>query len=103
MSAMLGRLPPNTSLVSSRPDYDDGVDSGAANEWARELGPMLPPEDLRTLLGEDGSERLGDLVAQRRLIGLRDGAGRLVVPAFQFRDGRVMPELVAAFWMVADT
>lgn len=70
--------------------------------WEHELGPMLSSADVRELLGDISRQRVDELLRARRLIGLRDSAGRRRFPAFQFRDGRALEALVAAYWVVAD-
>jgi hypothetical protein len=40
---------------------------------------------VRELLGDVSRQRVGELLRERRLIGLRDRAGRRRFPAFQFR------------------
>lgn len=70
--------------------------------WEHELGPLLSSADVRELLGDISRQRVDELLRARRLIGLRDSAGRRRFPAFQFRDGRALEALAAAYWMVAD-
>jgi hypothetical protein len=70
--------------------------------WEHELGPLLSSADVRELLGDISRQRVDELLRARRLIGLRDSAGRRRFPAFQFRDGRALEALVAAYWVVAD-
>lgn len=53
------------------------------------------------MLGDVSRQRVDELLRAHRLIGLRDGAGRRRFPTFQFRDGRPLEPLVAAFWTVA--
>ncbi|MCP9490080.1 MAG: hypothetical protein MSC31_09425 [Solirubrobacteraceae bacterium MAG38_C4-C5] len=70
--------------------------------WEHELGPLLSSADVRELLGDLSRQRVDELLRARRLIGLRDSAGRRRFPAFQFRDGRALEGLVSAYWVVAD-
>ena len=70
--------------------------------WEHELGPLLSSADVRELLGDISRQRVEELLRARRLIGLRDSAGRRRFPAFQFRDGRALEALVAAYWVVGD-
>ena len=70
--------------------------------WEHELGPLLSSADVRELLGDISRQRVDELLRARRLIGLRDSAGRRRFPAFQFRDGRALEALVSAYWLVAD-
>lgn len=70
--------------------------------WEHELGPLLSSADVRELLGDISRQRVDELLRARRLIGLRDSAGRRRFPTFQFRDGRALEALVAAYWLVAD-
>ena len=76
----------------------------AASElaWESELGPLLSSAQARELLGAVSRQRVDELLRARRLIGLLDGAGRRRFPAFQFRDGRPLEPLIAAFWLLAD-
>lgn len=70
--------------------------------WEYELGPLLSSAAVRELLGDVSRQRVDELLRARRLIGLRDSTGRRRFPAFQFRDGRALEALAAAYWMVAD-
>jgi hypothetical protein len=54
------------------------------------------------MLGVASDEVVEDMLGERRLIGLRDSAGRLRFPRFQALDGRPLEPLVAAFWEIAD-
>ncbi|WP_028061157.1 hypothetical protein [Candidatus Solirubrobacter pratensis] len=56
---------------------------------------------MRELL-DASDERLNELREGHRLIVLRDGAGRMLVPAFQFDDGDTpLAPLIEAFWTLA--
>lgn len=76
--------------------------AAAAQTWENELGPLLSSAQVRELLGGVSRQRVDELFRARRLIGLRDGAGRRRFPSFQFHDGRPLEPLVAAYWTVAD-
>jgi transposase-like protein len=76
--------------------------AASSQAWEDELGPLLTSTQVRELLGNISRQRVDELLRARRLIGLRDRAGRRQFPAFQFRDGRPLEALVAAFWTVAD-
>lgn len=69
--------------------------------WEDEIGPLLSTADVRELLGDVSRQRVSGLLDEHRLVGLRDQGGRLRFPAFQFKDGRPIEALVAAFWTVA--
>jgi hypothetical protein len=76
--------------------------AAAGQAWESELGPFLASAQVRELLGDVSRQRVDELLRARRLIGLRDNAGRRRFPTFQFRDGRPLEPLIAAFWTVAD-
>lgn len=78
-----------------------GMLAAAAQVWENELGPLLSSAQVRGLLGDVSRQRVDELLRARRLVGLRDSAGRRRFPTFQFRDGRPLEPLVAAFWTVA--
>jgi hypothetical protein len=75
----------------------------ADEAWENELGPLLSSAQVRTLVGGVSRQRVDELLRSRRLIGLRDTAGKRRFPAFQFHDGQPLAPLVAAYWTVADT
>jgi hypothetical protein len=79
-----------------------GMLAAAAEAWENELGPLLSSAQVRELLGDVSRQRVDELLRSRRLIGLRDSAGRRQFPTFQFHDGRPLAPLVAAYWTVAD-
>jgi hypothetical protein len=70
--------------------------------WEDELGPLMTSTEVRELLGDVSRQRVAELLRDRRLIGMRDAAGRRRFPVFQFHDGRPLEALVAAYWTVAD-
>jgi hypothetical protein len=74
----------------------------AAQAWEDELGALLSSADVRKLLGGVSRQRVDELLRARRLVGLRDSAGRRRFPLFQFLDGRPLRPLVSAYWTVAD-
>ncbi len=80
-----------------------GMLAAAAQVWAHELGPLLSSAQVRAMLGDVSRQRIDELLRAHRLIGLRDSTGRRRFPTFQFRDGRPLEPLVAAFWTVAGT
>ena len=76
--------------------------AAADHAWEGELGPLLETAQVATLLRGVSRQRVSELARGHRLIVLRDSAGRLRFPAFQFHDGRAMPALVVAFWALAE-
>lgn len=76
----------------------------AASEyvWPEHLGPLFPTTMVRDLLGGVTRQRVNELWSAHRLIGLADHSGRRQFPAFQFRAGRTLELLIAAFWIVHD-
>jgi hypothetical protein len=76
--------------------------AAAGQAWENELGPLLTSAQVRELLHDVSRQRVDELLRSRRLIGLRDSAGRRRFPSFQFSDGRPVEPLVAAFWTLAD-
>jgi hypothetical protein len=76
--------------------------AAAGQVWENELGPLLTSSEVRELLGDVSRQRVDELLRARRLIGLRDQGGRRRFPSFQFRDGRPLAPLIAAYWTVAD-
>lgn len=79
-----------------------GMLAAAAQAWEGELGPVLSSAQVRELLGDVSRQRVDELLRARRLIGLRDSAGRRQFPAFQFHDGRPLEPLAAAYWTLLD-
>ncbi len=76
--------------------------AAAGQAWENELGPLLSGSQVRELLGDVSRQRVDELLRSHRLIGLRDSARRRQFPTFQFRDGRPLEPLVAAYWTVAE-
>jgi hypothetical protein len=66
--------------------------------WDKQVGPLWSQAQVRELLGGVSSERVDEMVQSRQLVGLADSSGRLRYPAFQFRDGRPLTDLIDAFW-----
>ncbi len=79
-----------------------GMLAAAGEVWENEVGPLLSGAQVRELLGDVSRQRVDELLRSHRLIGLRDSARRRRFPTFQFRDGRPLEPLVAAYWTVAD-
>lgn len=79
-----------------------GILAAAGTSWENELGPLASSADVRQLLGDISRQRVDELLRARRLIGLRDHAGRRQFPLFQFADGQPVDPLIAAYWTVAD-
>jgi hypothetical protein len=76
--------------------------AAAGQAWENELGPLLASAQVRELLDDVSRQRVDELLRARRLIGLRDRAGRRQFPAFQFHDGRPIEALIAAYWTLVD-
>jgi transposase-like protein len=76
--------------------------AAADQAWENQLGPLLSSGLVRELLAGVSRQRVDELLKSRRLIGLRDSAGRRRFPAFQFADGRPLSALIDAFWTVAE-
>jgi hypothetical protein len=86
------------TVLAMSPKSREGTDPLAASSaWSCELGPLLTRDELAGYLAVGSTGDIDELVRQRRLIVLpgRDAAWRC--PAFQFHDGRLLDELVAAF------
>ena len=79
-----------------------GLLATAGGAWENEVGPLLTSAQVRELLGDVSRQRVDELLRARRLVGLRDSGGRRRFPTFQFRDGRPLEPLIAAYWTVAD-
>jgi hypothetical protein len=79
-----------------------GMLAAAGAAWENELGPLLTSAQVRELLGHVSRQRVDELLRSRRLIGMSDRSGRRRFPLFQFRDGRPVETLIAAYWTVAD-
>jgi hypothetical protein len=77
-----------------------GMLAAAGAAWENELGPLLTSAQVRELLGSVSRQRVDELLRSRRLIGMSDRSGRRRFPLFQFRDGRPIETLVAAYWTV---
>jgi hypothetical protein len=96
-SELLGGKP-----LSVRDAQRAGMLAAAGTSWENELGPLLTSSDVRRLLGDVSRQRVDELLRSRRLIGLRDKAGRRRFPLFQFQDGQPIGSLVAAYWTLTD-
>jgi len=70
--------------------------------WEGELGPLLSTAHVRELLGGISRQRVDELARGHRLISLSDSSRRRWFPVFQFKDGRPVQSLVAAFSMIAE-
>ncbi len=79
-----------------------GMLAAAGAVWENELGPMLSSAQVRELLGDVSRQRVDELLRSHRLIGLRDSSGRRRFPLFQFKDGRPIELLIAAYWTVGE-
>lgn len=75
--------------------------AASVDAWGDELGPLLSSAQVRELLGGVSRQRVDELGRQRRIIGLRDTAGRRRFPSFQFHDARPVATLVAAYSIIA--
>lgn len=79
--------------------------------WTDAVGPFYDTEGVMSLLGGVSKQAVNDRVRRHRLLALRTGSGRLVYPAAQFHDERVVDGLGAVLdlllpdnteaWMVA--
>jgi hypothetical protein len=65
--------------------------------WEDTLGPLLTGQQARELLGGVSRQRLDQLVKAGRVIMLEERSGARRFPAWQFRNGRVLDALVAAY------
>jgi len=61
--------------------------------WTNTVGPFYDTEGVMTLLGGVSKQAVNDRVRRHRLLALRTGSGRLVYPAAQFCDERVVDGL----------
>jgi len=61
--------------------------------WTDEVGPFYDTDGVMTLLGGVSKQAVNDRVRRHRLLALRTGSGRLVYPAAQFHDERVVDGL----------
>lgn len=62
--------------------------------WMEHLGAFYDTDGVRALLARDGAPVTRQAVHKRKgLLGLPTGSGRVVYPAFQFRDGTLIPGL----------
>lgn len=61
--------------------------------WADAVGPFYDTEGVMALLGGVSKQAVNDRVRRHRLLALRTGSGRLVYPAAQFNDERVVDGL----------
>jgi hypothetical protein len=97
----LGRLLDGESTVTVEAARRAALLTAAGHAWESELGPLLSTPDTRRLLGVS-RQRVDELLRTGRLISLPDTAGHRRYPAFQFRDGRPLAPLIAAYWTLAD-
>lgn len=61
--------------------------------WTNSVGPFYDTEAVMLLLGGVSKQAVNDRVRRHRLLALRTGSGRLVYPAAQFHDERVVDGL----------
>lgn len=88
-------------LVGERRPQLDAAEAGrraalkavAGAMWTDEVGPFYSTEGVMTLLGGVSKQAVSDRVRRHRLLALRTGSGRLVYPAAQFHDQRVIDGL----------
>lgn len=65
----------------------------SANVWHEHLGEFYDVDGVREILTRNGRPISKQAVSKRCLLALRTGSGRVVYPAFQFRDGAPLPGL----------
>jgi hypothetical protein len=74
--------------------------------WAQHLGPAYPTRHVRKLF-KSSKQAVSDRVRRGTLLALRNDAGELVYPAFQFGpDGQPLPgiaDVIAAFKGAVET
>jgi hypothetical protein len=74
--------------------------------WAQHLGPAYPTRHVRKLF-KSSKQAVSDRVRRGTLLALRNEAGELVYPAFQFgTDGQPLPgiaDVIAALKDVVET
>jgi hypothetical protein len=98
VSELLGGKP-----LSVKDAQRAGILAAAGTSWENEIGPLVSSADVRQLLGDVSRQRVDELLRARRLIGLRDRAGRRQFPLFQFADGQPIEVLIAAYWTLAES
>jgi hypothetical protein len=69
---------------------------GTATSWQEHLGKLLDVSQVMTLLGVTSRQAVYDLVARRRLLGLRRRGAGMAFPAFQFDPGSGRPYPIVA-------
>lgn len=67
--------------------------AAAGAVWTEHVGPFLDAAGVAALLGGVSKQAISQRTRARRLLALRTGAGRLVYPLWQFRDGDVLSGL----------
>lgn len=90
-----------TELVGERRPQLDASEAGrraalkavAGAMWNDTVGPFYSTEGVMQLLGGVSKQAVSDRVRRHRLLALRTGSGRLVYPAAQFHDERVVDGL----------
>lgn len=90
-----------TELVGERRPQLDASEAGrraalkavAGAMWSDTVGPFYSTEGVMQLLGGVSKQAVSDRVRRHRLLALRTGSGRLVYPAAQFHDERVVDGL----------
>ena len=94
----------------ARQTADSVLDTAAV--WQEHLGPLYDVDGVARLLGHEGRALSRQAVSKRRhLLALRTGSGRVVYPAFQLRNGKVIdgldrvldavPEQLVSRWTLA--
>lgn len=90
-----------TDLIGERRPQLDAVEAGrraalkavTGAMWTDAVGPFYSTEGVMNLLGGISKQAVSDRVRRHRLLALRTGSGRLVYPAAQFHDERVVDGL----------
>jgi len=72
-------------------------------EWEQQVGALLSGGEVGDLLGHASHDRVDELLRARLLIELVDSSGQRCYPAFQFRDGQPVTDVIDAFWLVRAT
>jgi len=88
-------------LIGERRPQLDAAEAGrraalkavAGAMWTDAVGPFYDTDGVMTLLGGVSKQAVSDRVRRHRLLALRTGSGRLVYPAAQFHDERVIDGL----------
>lgn len=96
-STFLVRLAEGLAIpeASPYPHYDTAIRRGIElRNWILQKdGGVVTAQEAAAILGLKSRQAIYGLLRQERLLAVPVGTGHLCIPAWQFRDGRILPGL----------